>query len=118
MRAWRRIDLLALAAAAGAASAILLAGCGSLTRLSVSALAEREQALSGQRVETQGIVRFRRGRGGRAHLVLEGAGGEEVVLTPVRSVKRYLDQRVTVTGRLEASPLVGRLIEVGRVRRG
>lgn len=115
MRARRRVHVLALAAAA---SAVLIAGCASANRLTISQLAEREQALSGQQVHTHGIVRFRRGRGGGAHLVLEGGSGEEVVLKPVAAVKRYLGEKVAVTGRFEATPFVGRLIEVGRVRRG
>lgn len=107
------------ALAVASAAATLLAGCGGGGGpVSLADLARRQGAFAGKRVETAGTVREERDPDGKTYYVLADAAGDLVGLEPASEARRYLSERVEVSGRFELQRGFGRMLRIARIRSG
>lgn len=94
---------------------VALSACAGVRTLSLEQLATEQEQLTGETVRTSGVVRQFADPGGAAYYVLEDAAANRVQLLPPNAVARYAGQSLTVVGRFEVSPTLGRVLHVESV---
>jgi hypothetical protein len=95
-----------------AAVTLALAGCGGSTTVAIGQLAESQQAYTGQRVLTRGVVRDERDPDGSTYFVLADPRGRLVGLEPAATARRFEGRLVQVSGLFEVQPGFGRVIHI------
>ena len=106
----RRHFLLSIAAAT-----LAVAACHADTNVTLGQLAESEQAYSGQRVVTRGVVRHERDPDGSSYFVLSDPHGTLVGLEPAGTAGRFEGRFVQVSGRFEIQAGFGRIIHIAAI---
>lgn len=97
---------------------IALAGCGSSGRVALARLAANQNAYAGKQVTASGRVEAQRNVNGSRYYVLTDSEQDLVILVPDRRARRFVGERVTVTGRFGIDPRQGRLIRIATVVTG
>lgn len=117
---WRLGEVATLAAVA-LVLMLLLGGCksssgtGTPVEVSVAQLAAEQSAYAGKDVRTRGVVRMFADPEGD-YYVVEDSLENRVELMPASSATSYADQQVTVIGRFDVDPNVGRVIKITEIR--
>lgn len=93
----------------------LTTGCaGGPTEVSLTRLAQEQDAFSGDEITTSGTVRkFEDARG--SYFVLEDESRNRVALSPTSMVAGLVGEEILVTGNFEVRPGFGRVIEIERI---